>query len=318
MHAPSLSKPMEEYLLRVDISRALASTVTLELCATCPQGRWTPLIHQLESSRSTFDLTPFHLVQRVLLASDGKALVLGHVSGSDAGVAVARILPGGSLDSTYGMGGTSVVELPPPTPFIEDAALQTDGKALLCGSASTGAVSAHFTVFRFNSNGGLDPSFDADGRATVVPIDATSGRCHSIALQVDGKVVAGGSYYPNGGGETMLVARFHADGALDRSFAGTGYLTLPPPAAETNGSLHAVALQSDGKIVVASTSGPSGKALLSRLLTNGGPDTGFGNGGLKIVDVDPGIVGDLLIQPDGRYLLIGSSNSQFAVARIWP
>ncbi|MFZ5467982.1 MAG: delta-60 repeat domain-containing protein, partial [Myxococcota bacterium] len=267
----------------------------------------------------SFDFRPngYSLAQKVEMTSDGKIQVFGNLSIRDAGVAVARVLPNGVLDSSYGVGGASVVELPPPNPFVDDGVLQSDGKSLLCGRAATGGGTAHFSIFRFNLNGGLDPSFGNAGRVTLVPVGATSSGCQSVALQNDGKIVAGGSYYPSSGNAVMFVARFYADGSVDRTLGGSGFVEIQPPAPDTHGFFGALVVLVDGRILAAATLMPSRRAMLTRLMTTGLVDLTFGTGGRSTADVlADGNVTDLLIQADGRYIVMSSTG--FRASRFWP
>lgn len=125
---------------------------------------------------------------------------------------------------------------------------------------------------------GLDGSFDGDGTATL---RGFGGDRSGMAVQSDGKVImVGGSF------SDFIMARFNADGTLDKTFGDSGKVTTPIPGADALGVKEAlaVAIQRDGKIVVAGdarTPRPASRAAIAlvRYDGNGHLDNSFGAGG---------------------------------------
>ena len=163
--------------------------------------------------------------------------------------------------------------------------------------------------------GALDPGFGGgDGKVTTAIGSTDFG--YAVAVQSDGRVVVGGSAN-NGSNNDMALARYNDDGTLDTSFGGDGKVTID--FAGSGESIFGVAIQSDGKIVGAG--GSSGDFALVRCDADGAPDTGFGTGGKVITDFGGGSESawDLALQPDGRIVLAGYSNTggddDFALAR---
>ena len=154
-----------------------------------------------------------------------------------------------------------------------------------------------------------DPTFGGDGVASA----DTQGNAFGQAVLAlpDGKVLAAARAAPEGG---LLLARFNADGSADASFAAGGLLhsdLLTDPRALT--------LQADGKVLVAGLSyavtGRSDQDLASRFgvirITAGGAvDESFGDDGLATVDFEGtyDVPSDLAISPDGRVVVVGSTN----------
>ena len=125
------------------------------------------------------------------------------------------------------------------------------------------------------SKGQLDTSFGSAGFASL----GSNTRLLATAVQSDGKVVAVGASGVDSGGVHLLVVRFTSSGQLDSSFSG-GRVTGP-----ANVVGHAVAIQSDGKIVVAGKSTDSSGStnagvFVERFNSNGSVDGGFGSGGM--------------------------------------
>jgi uncharacterized delta-60 repeat protein len=109
-------------------------------------------------------------------------------------------------------------------------------------------------VVHLSSNGKPDPTFNNGGGKAVLDFAGQGDRAHAVAVGADGKIVVAGEAQA-GGLSDFALARLNADGTLDTSFAGTGKTTLSLGA---NDAALGVALQADGKIVVAGQAGING------------------------------------------------------------
>ena len=128
-----------------------------------------------------------------------------------------------------------------------------------------------------NADGSLDTSFDTDGKVTTAIGSATDyGR--SVAIQSDGKIVVAG-YSNNGSNFDFALARYNTDGSLDTYFDSDGKITTA--IGSSNDYAFSVAIQSDGKIVVAgySYNESGGEFALARYNTDGSLDTSFDTDG---------------------------------------
>jgi len=194
-------------------------------------------------------------------------------------------------------------------------AVQPDGKLVAAGAATIN-WQADFALARYNSNGTLDTGFGTDGRVTT----DFGGRyevARSVALQWDGKiVVAGGSVI--GLFNDFAVARYLSDGTLDASF-GTGgkvitkFENRPDGMApgEVSADANSVAVQPDGKIVVAGYANIEGEEdfALVRYNANGTLDTSFGTGGKVITDFTrDDSTFSVAVEPDGKILVAGMAD----------
>jgi uncharacterized delta-60 repeat protein/RHS repeat-associated protein len=170
--------------------------------------------------------------------------------------------------------------------------VQPDGKILTGGGS--------FDVGRFNNDGSVDTGFGTSGNAHL---SVAFGAMYGMALQSDGKIVAVGS--TGSSGSDAEVARFNADGSLDTGFGTSGEVVVDFGG---NDIAKVVAIQSDGKIVVAGTT--SG-GFVMRLNTNGSLDTSFdGDGkrsGTTMASVSGSVGGGMLIESDGHIIIAGSS-----------
>jgi uncharacterized delta-60 repeat protein len=117
-------------------------------------------------------------------------------------------------------------------------AIQADGKIVAVGSDE-----GDFALARYNPDGSLDSDFDADGRVTT-NLGGT-GTAHSVAIQPNGKIIAGGFV-----GSDFALARYIPDGSLDPSFGTAGEVTTN---LGNTDSIAGLAIQADGKIVAAGT-----------------------------------------------------------------
>ena len=214
-------------------------------------------------------------VAAVAVQSDGRLLAAGTATVDGAGrFAVARYLPAGVLDPTFGVDGKATA-LVGRSSRANAAVLQRDGNIVVAGMAiGDSDIAGQFALARFLSDGRLDPSFGSAG-TVITNFDGLprTDIVQAIAIQPDGKVVVAGSTMTGGIGDSMFaLARYLPDGRLDRTFDDDGLLT-----AEFGPGLdaaQAIAVQPDGKIIVTGRGTWCGPALV-RYLPDGQPDPSF-------------------------------------------
>ena len=191
-------------------------------------------------------------------------------------------------------------------------AVQPDGKILVAGTSGTNK----FAVARYLSTGSLDSEFGNNG-VTITPLPDLGGVAHSMVLQADGKILLSGI---GAGGEFALV-RYLASGVLDTSFDSDGIITTPIGVGQA-ASANAMALQSDGKIVLAGQANVGGGNIdfaVARFNSNGSLDTAFdGDGKLTtpLVALVQDYASAVAVQADGKIVVAGHTNSgKFGVVR---
>lgn len=224
----------------------------------------------------------------IIIQPDGK-IILG-------GGGLVRILPDGSLDSTFFIGiGTYDTAYPENSGSINAIALQPDGKIIIAGSFMKydNVSTNRYRIVRINVDGTVDTTFKGRGFGTI----------NAIAIQPDGKILIAGTFHRYGPAviSRKCIARINADGTLDESFdpgKGVEGLSGAPSEVET------ISLQKDGKVIIAGWfSVVNGVRInrVARLNANGSLDTTFnvGNG------ISSGQVYTSIIQPDGKILLGG-------------
>jgi uncharacterized delta-60 repeat protein len=226
------------------------------------------------------------------------------------GPAVALAAPG-DLDPSFGTGGTVITSFG-GTDVASAVVIQPDGKLVVAGRTNI-AGNTVFALARYNPNGGLDPAFGTGGLVTTD--FGSTDQAFAVALQGDGKIVTAGRR-----GSDVIVARYNANGSVDSSFGSTTGRVITNFGA-TEQAL-ALVLQPDGKIVVAGRTNkpaPSGNFdfALARYEASGTLDLTFGTAGLVTTDfggsVDRAFA--MALQPDGKLVVVGDSDANFALAR---
>ena len=196
-----------------------------------------------------------------------------------------------------------------------------DGGAVVGGYATVDGRT-RFVLAAFLASGQPDPSFGTAGVTTTAFGPASDATAAALALQPDGRLVsAGATYAPETGGSSYALARYTAAGVLDTSF-GTDGLVTTTGVAPGDDVGRAVAVQPDGRIVVAATAGsaPNARLIVARLDPDGAPDATFGVAGVA-PSIPNASANAVAVQPDGRivvagaFLLQANSRSSFGITR---
>ena len=228
------------------------------------------------------------------------------------GPAAALAAPGG-LDPSFGNGGTVITSFG-GSDVASAVVIQSDGKLVVAGRTNI-AGNTVFALARYNAIGSLDPAFGTGGLVTTD--FGSTDQALAVALQTDGKIVTAGRR-----GSDVIVARYNADGSQDTLFGNAGRVITNFGATEL---ALALVLQPDGKIVVAGRTNrptPNGnfEFALARYQSTGTVDTTFGTAGLVTTDfggtVDRAFA--MALQPDGKLVVVGDSDANFALARYDP
>jgi uncharacterized delta-60 repeat protein len=159
----------------------------------------------------------------VALQPDGKIIAAGftYIVG-DGDIALVRYNPDGSLDTTFGTGGTIRTSIGNSGEDVHGVALQPDGKIVAAGSSLTVNESDRdFTLVRYNPDGSLDINFGNEGKIiTNIQGTGSSDIARAVVVQPNGKIVVAGHSSGIGSAAFALV-RYNSDGSR-----------TPPSAAE--------------------------------------------------------------------------------------
>jgi uncharacterized delta-60 repeat protein len=221
-------------------------------------------------------------VSAIAIQSNGQILIGGSFTtyNGTGQIRIARINSNGTLDATLNPGtGTNN--------SINAIATQSDGKIIIAGSFTGYNGVIKNQIARVNSDGSLDVSFDAGASGGGLPVTF-------LNIQNDGKIILAGAFQTFNRTAKSGVIRINSDGSLDTSFfniVGTG----------ANGPIRALALQADGKIIIAGDFNLFNgiqRTFIARLNADGSLDPSF----------DPGIgpstsIFAVTIQNDGKILI---------------
>jgi uncharacterized delta-60 repeat protein len=258
----------------------------------------------------------------VAIQADGKSVVAGYTQDFEVyTAALARYDVDGSLDTTFGTGGRVVIQLGTGGSILHAVAIDSSQRIVVAGEAWNGS-NWDFVLARFLSTGEADDSFSGDGKI-LDAIGASHDGAYGIAIQADGRIVAAGYSY-NGTNYDFAVVRHLTTGAADSSFSGNGEATNAVLA--ENDVAYAVAIQSDGKIVLAGNAynGVDTDFALARYLSTGVLDAAGFSGGT--VTTSMGFGNDdayaVAVDSSGNIVAAGKSyggaSTDFAVARYLP
>lgn len=215
------------------------------------------------------------------IAVDPSGRLLVGATYYDSSLAVARILPGGTLDPTFNGG---VTQFPGPTGRPTNAvAAQPDGKVLAAGENAN----ADLFLVRYRGTGLPDPNFDGDGLAHVA-LPSTSTTITNILVRSDGSILVPGWVESSSGVDRMYVLAFKPNGALDPTFNGDGQFFLRIG----DGTIVRDAMLDDhDRITLVSeteTNGDPYKAAVTRILASGKLDDAFSGDGTAKFDIAAG------------------------------
>lgn len=200
-----------------------------------------------------------------------------------------RFTPGAldnSFDSTPGASNA-----------VLTTALQANGRIIIGGFFTSYDGTSRNRIARVNANGSLDASFD--------PGTGVDSTVQATAVQADGKIVIGGPFATVNGTARNQVARLNPNGSLDTTFNPSG--------TAANGTVYAIAVQADGKIIIGggfTSYNGTGRNRLARLNTDGSLDTTFipGTGANDLVRA-------IALQSDGKTVIGGDFTSYNGTTR---
>ena len=252
------------------------------------------------------------------LRPDGKIVAVGEAYvGPNVGFALARYNPNGSLDTGFSGDGKQTTSFGGGDEEAHAVALQADGKIVTVGRVgSLGVLEGDFAIARHQPDGSLDPSFSGNGKRTTD--FGGLDDANAAVVQGNGKIVAAGQ---GGDAEDFALARYNADGSLDKSFSGDGKQTTD---FLNRDGANALALQPNGKIVAVGRVGfTDGDFGIARFNPNGSLDPSFSGDGKATTSFSRGEftfdqAKAVALQANGKIVVVGEGQGAFALARYNP
>lgn len=266
---------------------------------------------------------------------NGKYLLTGadYVYGNDSAIAVAQFNDNGTLDTSFGSGGTVVTWIGTEATgyaFAFQISTTQPTKIIVAGEANNGTSRRQFVVVRYQLDGSLDTTFDSDGYS-VIDVSASHSGARAVRVLYSGsipsRIIAAGVCQDSGdASREFAVVKLNLGGARDGTFDGDG---IARTAIGANGSLPCAMFASSSRVTVVGTSYKTysdGDVAAVRLLTTDGTlDAAFDGDGVMTDDRGTvwSWVRDLAVQDDGRIVLAGGlmrsgPDHRFAVARLLP
>ncbi len=243
----------------------------------------------------------------IALQRDDKIVVAGYGTvGTKPELAIARLLPNGNPDPTFGTAGQVFKPLGKEDSAALALALDQKGRIVVAGFANYPVGKPTIEALRLEPSGKLDHSFGS-AHSGVTAIKGVIGLGSSVALTRNGEILVGNAF-------GNQVARLTAGGVLDRKFGKAGVAQLPLSQGFF-GTVRSLAVQSDGKVVagglIDDNPGTNGAPFVARLTAAGKLDQAFGNRGFALFDIGgpplrlaplPRVGAVVAIQPNGRIL----------------
>jgi uncharacterized delta-60 repeat protein len=262
--------------------------------------------------------------EALAIAPDGKIVASGP---TNDGMAIVRLDSDGTPDSTFAGDGRVKITFAQSN-GSRDVAVQPDGSVVAAVVTGTG-LGDGFTLVRVDSHGTPDTSFGPGGINHVTIGDEAVSQ--AVAIQPDGKIVAGGSAEVGSGASQFAIARFNPNGTPDMSFSGDGQeMTTVAPTGQ-NAIGKALVIQPNGKLLLA---GQADLDINRRTLayvrynpSDGSLDPSFGSGGVELSPFPAGwgrqALDDAALACDGKIVSAGeaaltpTAHGSFLTSRIF-
>jgi uncharacterized delta-60 repeat protein len=258
---------------------------------------------------------------QIAIQSDGRIILAGSVSpgldGKGQDIAVMRLMPDGSWDSSFGDNGIARKAMG-WTDLSYDVALHANGKIVVTARAMPGGApietlpAEKLLVLRFNPDGSLDTSFSGDG-VFEDDMDGNSGHARHVAIGIDGSILVMGTLLAEKNFGKVFLQKINPDGSRDTTFGdgGDGNHILGGPI-----EVQQMVVQPDGKVLLVGfmpkpghkfgDGGPTDFAVM-RLTADGMRDAEYGQRGLVRIRI--GGSSDLgmsaALQRDGKLVVAG-------------
>ena len=252
----------------------------------------------------------------IVAGSTGASPWGGYTIGSS--IVVARLLSDGTLDTSFGTAGKTVIPILGDSLGPNSLAIDSAGKIIVVGTTGLYDSSGLFGVARLRPDGMLDTTFGTGGRLAI-SVGSGSGNPRAVKIDASGNLLIAGS---TGTSVSLAVVRLKPDGTKDASFGNNGIATFSFEG-NYNDNISALSIDVKERILVAGSAKTTGSAYqhiaIARLLPDGMLDISFGAKGkiLATIGGDNSIACSMVVQPnDGKIVVAGNGSYNFGLMRI--
>lgn len=267
-------------------------------------GREGVALHKVSSGPDTAFALAIDSASRLIVGGQcGRANPQENSRGT---ACVARFGANGDIDISFGQNGTRLLPIRDGVESLRGIAVDSRGRIVSTGYSAYNATSNELTLFRLTAGGELDSEFGDFGSVAYRGRGFSDG--FALSLQGEGILVAGFTGAPDGTGKDFLLARFSADGRVDRKFGDQGVAMTPIG----SGDDVAFALASDARGIVLAGNAFNGKEndmAVVRYSSTGKPDDSFANSGTLTIPRNAMAVARGLVLNDTTMTLGGEVKS---------
>jgi uncharacterized delta-60 repeat protein len=265
--------------------------------------------------------------QAIAIQPDGKIVAAGR---TNDGAGIVRLNSDGTPDPGFDGDGSHDFPIATTVSGATDVAVQSDGSVVAAVPTGSG-LGDGFTLIRVDGHGAPDTSFGPGGVLHVASAVSDGAESRAVAIQPDGKIVAGGTAEVGSHEDQFAVARFNSNGMPDTSFSGGGLDLSPVAPAGQNASGKALVIQPNGKILLAGQADlDTNRRTLAYVRYNpsdGSLDPSFGSGGVALSPFPAGwgrqSLNDAALACDGKIVSAGeatitpTAHGSFLTSRIF-
>lgn len=220
----------------------------------------------------------------IAVNADGMIYTGGSITqGGITKFALARFMPSGQFDPSFGQNGIKVTGFDNNPSYISSLAIASDGKIIALGTISSGE-GGNYGIVKYKTDGTLDESFNGSGMLRSPLNNHNLGI--SLAVSSDGKIYAGGDGNDENGFHHFQITRYNADGTIDLTY-NNGQGNNLVGFGDSFDQLTSIRLLPDGKLLAAGVTNlkASYDVEITRLNNDGTLDIGFGINGLTTSDI---------------------------------
>jgi uncharacterized delta-60 repeat protein len=255
----------------------------------------------------------------VLIDPHGRVVTAGYTLNARPDFVVARFLQNGTLDTTFGNLGRTILDLG-GADYAYALGLQADGKIVLAGESDT-AGRSKIALARFNSNGKVDTTFGGDG-SVLTSFGKDQQAANAVMVTPDGKIAVAG-FTSAGTNARSAMVRYGPSGRLDPTFGGDGRVSFDLSSSDEQ--FESISWDEANYVLAGYAEiGLTPAFSVARVTGTGRLDTQFSQNGFTTTDVTSGadLGYDMLRQPDGKIVVAGrvgnSGRDDWGVVRYLP